>query len=402
MRSLAEVKQYVEDENVKFIRLSFVDVYGRMRNIAVMPEELDRAFVEGVAIDASAVPGYGELEKSDLFVIPEAETISIVPWRPIDGRVARMFCEVRHPNGDVLESDPRYILKRIVRKAKASGLTVNIGAEVEFYLFRLDEFGGMTKMPHDNAGYMDIFPDDQAENIRREICFALTDMGIQPEASHHEQGPGQNEVDFVHANALRAADNTTVFKWVVKSVAQSNGVGADFSPKPMPKEPGNGMHVNLSLERTDGADPFPAFMAGILDHIAEITLFLDPVKASYERLGEQKAPKYISWAKENRTQLIRIPAVKNEQKRMEVRSPDPCANPYLAYALLIAAGLDGIERGLTPPEPCDVNLYTAGSDVTAGLSRLPERIEQAARLAEDSAFVRSVLPERVIRAYTQI
>lgn len=243
------------------------------------------------------------------------------------------------------------------------GIRCYFGSEFEFYLFKTDEEGNSTGVPFDRAGYMDIAPEDKGENIRREICFMLVDMGIKPESSHHEEGQGQNEIDFRYSDALSAADNAATFKTVVRTVAMRNGLYADFSPKPMADDSGNGMHINMSIKSDDGKDYTEQFMAGIMTHIGEMTVFLNPVEESYHRLGEKKAPKYITWSKENRSQLIRIPAAKGEFKRIELRSPDPEANPYIAYTLLIHAGLDGIKRNLPchghPPIGDFANNYSA-------------------------------------------
>lgn len=240
---------------------------------------------------------------------------------------------------------------------------------------------------------MDIAPDDKGENVRREICFNLLEMGISPESSHHEEGPGQNEIDFKYSGALSAADNAVTFKSVVQTIARRNGLYADFSPKPLMHESGNGLHINVSVKSESGKDLSDSFMAGILEHITEMTVFLNPVKESYKRLGEKKAPKYVTWSHENRSQLIRIPAVKNAaNKRIELRSPDPCANPYIAYALIIYAGLDGIKRGLTPAAPLNVNLFTADGEVTDGLVSLPDTVEKAKSIAAHSEFIKGALP----------
>ncbi len=400
MNSYEDILEFVEEENVKFIRLAFFDAFGTQKNIAIMPDELKRAFTEGISIDASSVCGFGADVRSDIFLRPDPTTMAIVPWRPVDGRVARMFCDIEYPDGRPFEKDSRWMLKQAVEKAQDRGLQVNFGTEVEFYIFKLDSDGNHTMIPQDQAGYMDIAPEDHGENIRRDISFALVDMGIRPEASHHEMGPGQNEVDFRYADAMTAADNASTFKWVVKSVATSDGVWADFSPKPLADQPGNGMHINMSVESRDGKDYNAAFMAGILEHIREITLFLNPVRESYERLGDMKAPKYVSWAEQNRSQLIRIPASRSALKRFELRSPDPTANPYLAFTLLIYAGLDGIEKQLSPKEPKDVNLFRAESSITDALQRLPQSIDEAAVHAEHSEFVKSIVPEEVFTAYT--
>ena len=400
MNSYEDVLEFVEEENVKFIRLAFFDVFGVQKNIAIMPDELKRAFTEGVSIDASSIAGFGAEVHSDLFLRPDPTTLSIVPWRPIDGRVAKMYCDIEYPDGTLFKRDSRWFLKQAVRQAEDKGFSINFGTEVEFYIFKLDDAGNKTMIPQDNASYMDIAPEDHGENIRRDISFALVDMGIRPEASHHEMGPGQNEVDFRYADPLTAADNASIFKWVVKSVAASDGVWADFSPKPLPNKPGNGMHINISVEARDGKDYTEAFMAGIMEHIREITLFLNPKRESYERLGDMKAPKYVSWSEQNRSQLIRIPATRSKLRRIELRSPDPMANPYLAFALLIYAGLDGIERGLKPMEPLDVNLFKADSTITDKLKRLPQSIDEAIAYAAGSDFVKELLPEGYLEAYS--
>ena len=243
---------------------------------------------------------------------------------------------------------------------------------------------------------MDVAPEDKGENVRREICLNLQDMGIQPESSHHEEGPGQNEIDFRYSDALSAADNAMHFKTVVKTAALRNGLYADFSPKPISGAAGNGMHINMSVKCDDGRDRSDAFMAGVLAHVREITAFLNPTEDSYRRLGEYKAPRYITWSPENRSQLIRIPAAKGEYQRIELRSPDPMANPYLAYALLIHAGLDGIRRDLRSPQPVNENLYTAPESLTSQLEQLPSSLEEARQLARSSAFVASVLPKQML------
>lgn len=399
MQSFEDIFDYVEEENIKFIRLAFFDIFGDQKNVAIMPDELKKAFTEGVSFDASSIRGFNGEVHSDLFLRPDPTTMSIVPWRPIDGRVARMFCDIEYPDGRIFEKDVRYMLKEAVRTAREKGVSVNFGTEMEFYIFKLDEYGNRTKVPQDNATYMDVAPYDHGENIRRDISFALVDMGIHPEASHHEIGPGQNEVDFRYSDALTAADNASTFKWVVRSVAAADGVWADFTPKPLAGKPGNGMHINISIDSRDGKDLTDAFMAGILEHIREITLFLNPMEGSYERLGEMKAPKYVSWSEQNRSQLIRIPAVRSGKKRLELRSPDPMANPYLAFTLLIYAGLDGIEKALKPMDSVDCNLYTADKSTVASLEKLPESKEEAVKLAEQSAFVRKYLPAEFIDSY---
>ena len=388
-----EVFDFVEQEDVKFIRLAFCDIYGRQKNISIMPEELKRAFSDGISFDASAVRGFGSEVKSDLLLFPIPSTFNVLPWRPTRGKVVRMFCDIRRPDGAPFEKDPRRILKDAVKKAAEKGISVNFGSEFEFYLFKTDTDGNSTKIPFDNAGYMDVAPDDKGENIRREICLSLYDMGIRPESSHHEEGPGQNEIDFRYSDPVTAADNAMNFITVVKAAAMNNGLFADFSPKPLKNESGNGMHINMSVKSADGKDVTQGFMAGIMNRIREMTFFLNPSEDSYKRLGEKKAPKYITWSHENRSQLVRIPAAKGEYKRIELRSPDPTANPYIAFALLIYAGLEGIEKALGVPEAVNANLFTADESVTGKLERLPQSLEEAKEIAAKSEFIRTYLPE---------
>ncbi len=392
-----EVLEYCEQDDVRFIRLAFCDLNGKQKNIAILPCELQRAFDDGISFDASAIDGFTDEVHSDLFLFPIPSTLTVLPWRSMQGKVVRMFCEIRYPNGDVYEKDSRSLLVRTEKRARDMGLDIEIGTEMEFYLFRTDEKGEPTKVPFDKAGYMDVAPEDKGENIRREICQYLSQMGITPEASHHEEGPGQNEIDFRHSTPLKAADNCMNFQTVVKAVAEKSGLFADFSPKPLENQAGNGFHINLSLVKEGVSDEEQneirsQFMAGVLAHIKEMTAFLNPREDSYLRLGKNKAPRYITWSRENRSQLIRIPAYNSEsQHRMELRSADPTANPYLAFSLLITAGLDGIEKKLVRGEPVNENLYTAGSDITKDLDSLPSSLKEAKEIAAASDFIQSVI-----------
>lgn len=393
MYSYDEVMTYCQEEDVKFIRLAFCDLTGRQKNIAIMPEELGRAFRYGISFDASAIPGFGDEVRSDLFLFPDPSTLSVLPWRSAQGQVVRMFCDIRRPDGSPFERDSRRLLKKAVEAAKEMGITCYFGAEFEFYLFRTGENGEATRIPYDNAGYMDIAPEDKGENVRREICLTLVDMGIRPEGSHHEEGPGQNEIDFRYSDALTAADNAVTFQAVVKTIAMQSGLSACFSPKPLPDQSGNGLHINMSLQGARDQRQRDAFMAGILRHVREITAFLNPTEESYLRLGEKKAPRYVTWSPENRSQLIRIPAARGDAVRFELRSPDPGANPYIAYALLIYAGLEGIRTESSLCPPVNVNLFTAGPEVTDSLETLPANLPEALELARRSPLVARYMPE---------
>ena len=287
-----EVIQYVMEEDVKFVRLAFCDVFGRQKNISIMPAELPRAFTHGIAIDASAIAGFGDESRSDLFLHPDPETLTPLPWRPEHGRVMQMFSTITWPDGTPFECDTRALLKKAVEDARAAGYEFSFGAEQEFYLFRLDENGNSTKTPWDNAGYMDVAPDDRGENVRREVCLTLEQMGICPESSHHEVGPGQNEIDIRYSDPLEAADNVMMFRRVVKTVASRNGLYADFSPKPLEDEPGNGFHINFSLKNKSGEAEVCPMLAGILKQMIPMTVFLNPTADSYRtrRVPPRGAP----------------------------------------------------------------------------------------------------------------
>ena len=394
-----EVRQYVEQEDVRFIRLAFCDVFGKQKNIAILPTELERAFRHGIAIDASAIAGFGGEVRSDLFLRPDPTALASLPWRGENGKVVRMFCGVAYPDGTTLETDSRALLRKAVERSEKLGISFAFGTEMEFYLFKTDQDGEPTRIPFDRAGYMDIAPMDRGENVRREICLTLSQMGIQPECSHHEEGPGQNEIDFRYSDPLAAADNAVTFRAVVEAIVARNGLAADFSPKPLPDQAGNGLHINISVESRDGRDLLPQVMAGIMARIREITAFLNPTEDSYLRLGSRKAPGYISWSSENRSQLIRIPATPGLHTRAELRSADPGVNPYLAFALLMHAGLDGIEADMPLPPSADCNLFTAPEEVLRNYRRLPASLRQANDLALHSDFVRRYVPQAIIAAY---
>lgn len=400
MYTKQDILDYVEEQNVTFIRLAYFDVFGKQKNISILPRELKRAFEEGISFDASAIDGFDQNVHSDLFLVPNPNTMSILPWRSLDGSVLRMYCDIQYPDGTPFELDTRYLLKLTMEKAIEKGYQIEIGSEFEFYLFLADEAGNNTYIPLDNAGYMDIAPEDNGEDVRKNICLTLEEMGLYPEASHHEEGPGQNEIDFLHSHPLRAADDAATFKWVVKTTAKANGLVADFSPKPLEEESGNGMHINMSISSQDSTkDLTMSFMAGILRRLAEITLFLNPSEKSYQRLGSFKAPGYVSWSIQNRSQAIRIPATRNQTKRIELRSPDCLSNPYLAYKLLIEAGLEGIQENLEPQPSVDLNLFEADETILSQLQPLPRNLQEASKLARSSDFVKRNLPEAIWQAY---
>lgn len=386
-----DVTEYVREEDVKFIRLAFCDLGGNLKNLSVMPEELKRAFERGVAFDGSAIKGFELVEKSDLFLFPDPDTLTLLPWRPSHGKVIRLFCDIKYSDGRPYELDSRRILKEAILKAKECDLDVEVGSEFEFYVFKTDENGEKTDIPCDNAGYMDVAPGDRGENLRREICLTIEEMGLSPECSHHEEGPGQNEIDFKYSDALSSADHAVIFKNATESIAYKNGFYATFDPKPIDGEPGSGMHVNVSVKGGDDKT-FSRFLAGVLRRIKEITAFLNPTESSYKRLGEKKAPKVVGWGRENRSCLVRIPATNGGEKRFELRSPDGKSNVYLVYALIIYAGIEGIKDKLTLGEETVNNAYVTGGD------KLPESLEDAKKAAYESEFVKKYLPKRIVDA----
>ena len=406
-----EVLEFVADNDVKFVRLTFCDLFGLQKNISIMADELGPAFEHGVAFDAHAIAGLRDVTRSDLLLFPDPGTLMVLPWRPGPGRVVRFYCDIRNPDGSPFVHDSRLLLKEAVAACERAGYACKVGAECEFYLFKTDEDGNPTDTAFDNGGYLDISPLDRGEDIRREVCLTLEEMGIRPESSHHEQGPGQNEIDFAFSDALTCADNLQTLKSVVKSVAARNGLFASFMPKPLPDAPGNGLHVNLSLAQ-NGQNIFKnadeghsgvaeSFIAGVLAHTPAITLFLNPVANSYERFGAFEAPRYVSWSRQNRSQLVRIPVAQGEKVRMELRSPDPSVNPYLAFALIIAAGLDGIGKGLPLPPAVDGDPADA-TGAPGPLESLPTTMGEALSLAKDSGFVKGVIGEGLLAKYIAI
>jgi len=407
-----EALEFIKENDVKFIRLAFCDLFGRQKNISVMPDVLPMAFEQGIPFDAHAIRGFTDVTKSDLLLFPDPATLSVLPWRPQQGRVVRFYCDIKNPDGSPFWGDTRQILKSVLSRTQEKGYTCMVGAECEFYLFKTDENGEPTMVPFDNGGYLDVSPLDKGENVRREICLCLEEMGLKPETSHHEQGPGQNEIDFKFSDALSCADNFITFKQVVKSIAARNGLFASFLPKPLPDKSGSGLHINLSLSK-NGYNVFKlddnehsretkSFIAGVLQKTPEITAFLNPLPNSYERLGSYEAPRYVSWSYGNRSQLIRIPSARGERFRMELRSPDPSTNPYLAFALVIGAGFFGMDNQLNLTESVNADLYHADKSVTEMLNRLPGSLDEALNLVKESDFVKNILNEELVSKYIQM
>lgn len=411
--TMDEVLQFIDDNDVKFIRLSFCDIFGTVKNISILSEELPRAFESGISFDASSIKGFLNVEESDLFLYPDPSTLSILPWRPQQGRVVRFYCDIKYPDGTSFEGDGRVILQNAVHAAYKQGYKIEIGPECEFYLFEEDEKGYPTKIPHDNASYFDLAPLDRGENVRRDISLTLEQMGIRPECSHHEQGPGQNEIDIKYSDAMSAADNLVTFKSVVKTIAHLNGLYASFMPKPMKNHSGSGLHINMSLlkgsdnlfnnlfdnEQNIMSHEAESFIAGILNRIKEITVFLNPLTNSYERLGSYSAPMFVTWSYHNRSELIRIPAADGIYSRIELRSSDPSCNPYYAFALLIYAGLEGIKENMELYPSSNINLFEADEETLKSYETLPKTLEEAIECSINSQFIARYVPQKTLGKY---
>ena len=393
--SRSEIAQFIEEEDVKFIRLAFVDVFGRQKNLSIMRDELESAFDQGVSFDASRASGFENVD-SDLVLRPEVETIAVLPWRPDRGRVVRMFCSLERPDGSPYECDTRAVLKRALADAHALDVSFRFGAEMEFYLFQRDEHGVATKRPFDLAGYMDVTPLDKGENFRRQVCLTLEQMGIKPKSSHHEAGPGQNEIDFQSFDPLSAADAAVTFRFVVNTIASANGLFADYSPRPLADQPGNGLRLTVAARANGREDVASQVLAGLLEHVYESTLFYNPVAESYSRFGHDADLSYITWSKDSRASLARVPSRLGVRERVELRSPDSTCNPYLAYALAIWSSLDGIARNLSAPVE---SFYSHGAVTSSPSHKLPQNIEEARAAASRSEFIANRIPEPILRSY---
>lgn len=393
-----DVLEYVRSQDIKFIKMSFCDLLGRQKNLSIPAGALSRAFEHGVAFDAASISGFCGVEASDLYLRPDPSTLAVLPWRPQQGRVARLYCYIDTPTGEHFEGDARYLLRQAERRLSNMGYRLQIGTECEFYLFLADDNGQPTDIPHDRAGYCDAAPLDRGENLRREVCLTLEEMGIVPERSHHKQGPGQHEIVFACDAPLNAADHLLTFQSTVQSIAARNGLWANFAPKPMPAHNGNGMHVNFSLWRDSSnlcaepmQEPVQQFLAGILEHGRALTAFFNRLPASYERLGQFEAPCDIGWSRQNRAQWIRVPAARtHSDARFELRAPDPAMPTHLGFALLLEAGMDGLRRGLRLPPSSEA--------AEAGIA-LPRTLEEALDCALESPFIRRVLPETLLVHY---
>ena len=406
--SAQDILDFAQDNDVKFVRLAFCDIFGVQKNLAILAEELPYAFDHGIGFDGSSVNGFLNVEESDLLLKPDPSTVTILPWRPMDGRVMRLFCDIYRPNGQPFEGNTRSYLRQVAGRFASLGLTCNVGAECEFYVFELDDRGRPTRIPLDHCGYFDVAPLDKGEDLRREICLCMEEMGLHPLHSHHESGPGQNEVDFRYSTPLDAADTILSFRSAVKVLAAQHGAYASFMPKPFPHASGSGLHINISLYR-DGKNLFEGdiapdsiagnFIAGVMRRAREITPFLNPIPNSYARFGSCEAPRYVSWSRQNRSQLVRIPAASGDSCRMELRNPDPSCNPYLAIGLVLAAGFEGLQEKMELPAPVNKNLFDPTEAAAYGLESLPTSLRDAVEIARASDFVRRELPDEMARRY---
>ena len=402
-----DIFHIVEEEDVAFIRLQFTDIFGTMKNMAVTVGQLEKALDNRCMFDVSSLEGVADEEESDMYLYPDLSTFEIFPWRPQQGKVARLICDVYKKDGTPYEGDPRYVLRKAVAEAKEMGYTMNVGPECEFFLFHTDDDGRPTTVTHEQGGYFDVGPLDLGENTRRDMILTLEDMGFEIISSHHEIAPAQHEIDFHYDEAMITADNLMTFKMVVKTIAKRHGLHATFMPKPKSETYGSGMHINLSLYKNDGTNALYNaedenglsqegyyFIGGLMKHMKAITCITNPTINSYKRfVPGYEAPVYITWSGKSRSPLIRIPAMRGEHTRLELRSPDPSANPYLALAVLLAAGLDGIKNSIKPMGSIDLNAQKMTDEQRASLhiDMLPQSLPEAVNELEQDSFIKDVL-----------
>ena len=410
-----DIFRMVEEEDVEFIRLQFTDIFGTLKNIAITSSQLEKALDNKCMFDGSSVEGFVRIEESDMYLYPDYDTFEIFPWRPQQGKVARLICDVYTPDGKPFEGDPRWILKKTIKEANEMGYRFDVGPECEFFLFHTDDNGLPTTLSHEKAGYFDLGPNDLGENIRRDMVLTLEEMGFEIEASHHEVAPAQHEIDFKYDEVLKTADNIQTFKMTVKTIAKRHGLYATFMPKPKFGISGSGMHINMSLATEEGKNIFADengkiglsddayhFIAGIMKHARGMSAITNPLVNSYKRLVPgYEAPVYIAWSATNRSPLIRIPASEGEGTRAELRSPDPTANPYLVLAVCLSAGLDGIRRKLKIPKAVNRNIYdmTDSERINAGIDNLPENLMEAGIELANDEYLKKTLGTHITRVY---
>ncbi|MDW7775681.1 MAG: type I glutamate--ammonia ligase [Methanosarcinales archaeon] len=416
MTSNEDILKKIKEKDVRFVRLQFVDIQGIVKNVAIPVSQIEKAMGHGISFDGSSVEGFVRIEESDMVLKPDLNTFQLLPWRNNGGSIARMICDVYQPGGEPFQGDPRYVLRRVIEDAASLGFKMNTGPELEFFLFEKHD-GRATTIPHDNAGYFDFGPVDLAENIRREIVIALEGMGFEIEASHHEVASGQHEIDFKYGDALITADNVLTFKYVTRTIANNMGLHATFMPKPLFGENGSGMHVNISLFK-DGKNAFydpdnehgisdilKYFIGGVLKHINAITAVTNPTVNSYKRLVPgYEAPVYVSWSGANRSSLIRIPAARGSSTRIELRNPDPSCNPYLAFAVILSAGLDGIRNQIDPGEPVGDNIYEMDEKEREhrNIRSLPGTLRDALNELEQDEIIMNALGTHVLNNFLRL
>ena len=412
-----DIIRIVKEEDIEFIRMQFTDIFGQLKNVAITASQIEKAVNNQIMLDGSSIEGFVRINESDQYLYPDLDSFVVFPWRPQHGKVARLICDIYNPDGTPFVGDPRGVLKRVLKKAADMGYdTFNVGPEAEFFLFQTDEEGKPTTKTNDEAGYFDLGPLDHGEGTRREICIALEQMGFEIEASHHEVAQGQHEIDFKYAEALKTADNIMTFKLAVKTLAQKNGLHATFMPKPIYGINGSGMHTNMSLFKNgknvfydpDGEKGLSkeaySFIAGLLAHVKGMCAVTNPLVNSYKRLVPgYEAPCYLAWSASNRSALIRIPASRGQSTRVELRSPDPACNPYLELAVLLAAGLDGIEKGMVPPAEITENIFQMDDDAlaAAGIDSLPGSLEEAIKAMQADPMVLETLGGHVSENYIE-
>lgn len=414
--SKEDIIKFVEENDVEFIRLQFTDLFGILKNVAIPKSQLKKALDNQMMFDGSSIDGFARIEESDMCLRPDLDSFVIFPWRPQTGKVARLICDVYKTDGTPFEGDPRHILKKAIAEAEKMGYTFNVGPECEFFLFNVDENGAPTTNSNDQAAYFDLGPNDLGENARRDMVLTLEDMGFVVEASHHECAPAQHEIDFKYGEAVKTADSIMTFKLAVKTIAQRHGLHATFMPKPKANMAGSGMHINMSLEK-DGENVFADengknglseeayhFIAGLMKHINGIVAITNPLVNSYKRLiPGYEAPVYIAWSAKNRSPLIRIPAARGKGTRVELRNPDPTANPYLALAVCLIAGLDGIKNKLEVCDSVDANIYamTKKERRERGIDSLPETLIDAVKHLEKDELIMEFLGEETAEKYIE-
>ena len=414
--SKEDIIKFVEENDVEFIRLQFTDLFGILKNVAIPKSQLKKALDNQMMFDGSSIDGFARIEESDMCLRPDLDSFVIFPWRPQTGKVARLICDVYKTDGTPFEGDPRHILKKAIAEAEKMGYTFNVGPECEFFLFNVDENGAPTTNSNDQAAYFDLGPNDLGENARRDMVLTLVDMGFVIEASQHECAPAQHEIDFKYGEAVKTADSIMTFKLAVKTIAQRHGLHATFMPKPKANMAGSGMHINMSLEK-DGKNVFADengknglseeayhFIAGLMKHINGIVAITNPLVNSYKRLiPGYEAPVYIAWSAKNRSPLIRIPAARGKGTRVELRNPDPTANPYLALAVCLIAGLDGIKNKLEVCDSVDANIYamTKKERRERGIDSLPETLIDAVKHLEKDELIMEFLGEETAEKYIE-